>query len=60
MKEREKQKRPKRGEKKKQNLITDMKIQRMMREIPDGERLKIIEEEYRTRRLEIKEAKENI
>ena len=60
MKEREKQKRTKRGEKKKQNLITDMKIQRMMREIPDGERLKIIEEEYRTRRLEIKEAKENI
>ena len=43
MKEREKRKRPKRAEKKKQNLITDMKIQRMMREIPDGERLKIID-----------------
>ena len=60
MEEKERQKRIQKAEKKKQNLLTNMKINKIMREIPEEDRLKIIEEESRERRLELKEAKENI
>ena len=56
----ERKKRIKKAEKKKQKLLTEIKIENKLKELPEHKRKLIREEEIKRRRLELKEAKENV